>query len=122
MNAQGDVLGQRAHFDGQNTLGDHALRIPADYAHAEDPFCLRVDNNLGQPIGGIHRDGAHKPRGITPPDDIRHRALKWDHKTQMWVERSFTRINEKFTPRRELAAQYFGESQPTLARNIPTML
>ena len=48
--------------------------------------------------GGMHRDGGLRPRGITPPDDIRHRELKWDSKTQMWVSRDFARINEKFTP------------------------
>jgi hypothetical protein len=33
--------------------------------------------------GGIHRDGGMRPRGLTPPDDIRHRELKWDRKTGM---------------------------------------
>ncbi len=58
--------------------------------------------------GGIHRDGGPRPRGISPPDDIRHRELKWDTKTKMWVSRDFTQINERFTPRKRLAAEYFG--------------
>ena len=72
--------------------------------------------------GGIHRDGSQKPRGITPPDDIRHRELKWDSKTQMWVRREFTRINQKFTPRKELAAQYFGQDGATVRLGRASML
>lgn len=63
--------------------------------------------------GGIHRNGAARPRGITPPDDIRHRELKWDRKTQMWVPRDFRRINEKFTNDKNLARRYFGEHGAT---------
>ena len=62
--------------------------------------------------GGIHRDGGLRPRGITPPDDIRHRELKWDSKTKMWVSRDFARINDKFTPEKDLAADYFGGRAP----------
>jgi hypothetical protein len=63
--------------------------------------------------GGIHRDGGARPRGITPPDDIRHRELKWDSKTQMWVNRDFTRINEAFTSEPKVAADYFGQNGAT---------
>lgn len=58
--------------------------------------------------GDMHRQGGMRPRGIVPPDDIRHRELKWDNKTQMWVSRDFERINGGFTPHKELAARYFG--------------
>ena len=40
--------------------------------------------------GGIVRNGAARVRGIDPPDDIRHRALRWDSGEQMWVSRKFT--------------------------------
>jgi hypothetical protein len=63
--------------------------------------------------GGIHRDGGMRPRGITPPDDIRHRELKWDGKTQMWVARDFARINETFTPQKDVAVSYFGRGGTT---------
>ena len=33
------------------------------------------------------RDGSARVRGLTPPDDIRHRALEWDVKNQMWKAR-----------------------------------
>jgi hypothetical protein len=39
--------------------------------------------------GGMTRDGIARVRGISPPDDIRHRALRWDANLQMWVQREF---------------------------------
>lgn len=63
--------------------------------------------------GGIHKHGGMRPRGITPPDDIRHRELKWDSKAEMWVSRDFERINKAFTPRKDLAAKYFGRNGTT---------
>lgn len=37
--------------------------------------------------GGMTREGGARIRGITPPDDIRHRALRWEADYQMWVPR-----------------------------------
>lgn len=39
--------------------------------------------------GGMARGGLH-PRGIDPPDDIRHRAIRWSTPDQMWVPRNWT--------------------------------
>jgi hypothetical protein len=36
--------------------------------------------------GGLTR-GAVRVRGLQPPDDIRHRILRWDESAQMWVAR-----------------------------------
>lgn len=72
--------------------------------------------------GGIHRDGGLRPRGIAPPDDIRHRELKWDSKTRMWVSRDFTRINDKFTPQKGLAAEFFGREGATQRLGRASML
>ncbi len=43
--------------------------------------------------GGIHRDGGPRVRGISPPDDIRHRSLKWNSQFQMWDERPLPTAN-----------------------------
>ena len=43
--------------------------------------------------GGMARDGGLRARGIDPPDDIRHRMLKWDARHQMWVPRDFKPVN-----------------------------
>ena len=37
--------------------------------------------------GGMTRGGGVKTRGLSPPDDIRHRTIRWDAGTQMWVPR-----------------------------------
>lgn len=37
--------------------------------------------------GGMARSGGAKARGLAPPDDIRHRMVRWDPETQMWLPR-----------------------------------
>jgi hypothetical protein len=49
--------------------------------------------------GGMTRDGKGRPRGLTPPDDIRHRSLRWDAESQMWVPREWV------SKQRELATR-----------------
>jgi hypothetical protein len=39
--------------------------------------------------GGMTRAAARRVRGINPPDDIRHRMLRWDAAREMWLPRSF---------------------------------
>lgn len=47
--------------------------------------------------GGMSRDGSRRVRGVSPPDDIRHRALKWNAELEMWEERKLA------SPNRDLA-------------------
>ena len=37
--------------------------------------------------GGMVRVSGSGVRGLTPPDDIRHRAIRWDKDAQMWLPR-----------------------------------
>ena len=37
--------------------------------------------------GGMSRAGVGRPRGLSPPDDIRHRTLKWDRRQNRWGPR-----------------------------------
>ena len=37
--------------------------------------------------GGMARSGSAKARGLSPPDDIRHRMIHWDRDLQMWLPR-----------------------------------
>lgn len=37
--------------------------------------------------GGMARGAGPRVRGVTPPDDVRHRALRWDAARGVWVER-----------------------------------
>lgn len=59
--------------------------------------------------GGMHRQGGARVRGLNPPDDIRHRDLKWDKKADMWVSRDFKRINRRFSSTPEVNTAFFGE-------------
>lgn len=70
--------------------------------------------------GGMAREGGRKVRGISPPDDIRHRALRWNVKLQMWEERG-TDTKAKALPYREHYADYLGQSGMThrLGRAVP---
>src|SRR5262249_17317179 len=43
--------------------------------------------------GGMARAGGARVRGLTPPDDIRHRALEWDARDRAWRERDL--VNER---------------------------
>ncbi len=43
--------------------------------------------------GGMTRDGGARIRGLSPPDDIRHRQMSWSPKDQMWVQRTFPQPN-----------------------------
>ncbi len=49
--------------------------------------------------GGMTRDGLGRVRGLNPPDDIRHRALRWEREFQMWVGRDFVPPNRSFAAR-----------------------
>jgi hypothetical protein len=43
--------------------------------------------------GGMTREGGRKIRGIVPPDDIRHRSLRWNVDLQMWEDRPLPPVN-----------------------------
>ncbi len=73
--------------------------------------------------GGMHRQGGARARGLTPPDDIRHRELKWDRKAEMWVDRPFERLNKDFaTGDAQAQKAYFGESGATVRLGRATVL
>lgn len=46
--------------------------------------------------GGMTRGNGMKAKGLTPPDDIRHREIKWDEKRQMWIPRTLNLSKEKY--------------------------
>ncbi len=62
---------------------------------------------------GMEKGGVGRARGIDPPDDIRHRDLKWDLKRRMWVARDFNRQDSDFTEDKTLQPRYFGRKLTT---------
>lgn len=47
--------------------------------------------------GGMTRDGGPRIRGLSPPDDIRHRGMMWDSEKQMWKERALALADRRLT-------------------------
>jgi hypothetical protein len=64
--------------------------------------------------GGMTRDGVRKIRGITLPDDIRHRMLEWDARQQMWRERKLPPLNDDFGGTPAEKREFMGANQATL--------
>jgi hypothetical protein len=60
--------------------------------------------------GGIHRAGAPRAKGLNPPDDIRHRELRWDGTREMWVSRKLHLASRSagFAADEESRQAYFG--------------
>ncbi len=61
--------------------------------------------------GGMTREGGHKARGITPPDDIRHRALRWNSSLQMWEDRPLDSPN--LSLKKDGDTNYLGDNGAT---------
>jgi len=59
--------------------------------------------------GGIHRAGS-KIRGLTPPDDIRHRELRWNRELGMWQQRPLTPVGKDFSSNETAQRKFCGES------------
>lgn len=63
--------------------------------------------------GGIHRDGGMRVRGLTPPDDIRHRSIQWNPGKQMWEQRGYKPLNDSFSSDGKVLTEFFGENGAT---------
>ena len=71
--------------------------------------------------GGMTRDGSFKARGINPPDDIRHREIKWDPQRQMWIPREIGLARKKLFAKDPNSHLYTGEEGGTyrFGRAVP---
>jgi metacaspase-1 len=63
--------------------------------------------------GGMHRSGSNKSRSLEPPDDIRHRTMRWNSKFQMWEARDLKPLNRDFTKEDDVAIKYAGKDGST---------
>jgi hypothetical protein len=63
--------------------------------------------------GGMTRDGGRKVRGLTPPDDIRHRLLRWNAKEQMWQERELPTLNPNYGGKEKERHEQTGQNGAT---------
>jgi hypothetical protein len=63
--------------------------------------------------GGMAR-GSLRPRGLDPPDDIRHRMLEWSAQDQMWVPRGWLKKHKKDRPNRLFASRSLPSSNTSM--------
>lgn len=63
--------------------------------------------------GGIHREGGPRVRGIAPPDDLRHRMMRWDPRLQMWRERDLPALNSSFGGKKSDQTRFMGKNRAT---------
>ena len=63
--------------------------------------------------GGMTRDGGPRVRGLTPPDDIRHRLLRWNAREQMWEQRSLEPDNPDARKWKNKGLDFVGKSGAT---------
>jgi len=70
--------------------------------------------------GGMTRAGGAKVRGLTPPDDIRHRMLEWDSEKELWKPRNLGKERDLPKHLRDTKA-YTGENGATnrILRGVP---
>lgn len=64
--------------------------------------------------GGMARGTALRARGLAPPDDIRHRMLRWDRDTAMWLPREQL---ARVTPEEERKLARAGDRKKWLGEN-----
>jgi hypothetical protein len=70
--------------------------------------------------GGLTRADGAKVRGLNPPDDIRHRMLKWNRERELWEPRKLA--EERELPRfLEDTNAYIGKSDASnrILRGVP---
>ncbi len=70
--------------------------------------------------GGMTRQGGLRVRGIEAPDDVRHRALRWNTRHQMWEARELAQANRSITQQKD-SVEWVGSSgaRLRLGRSIP---
>ncbi len=70
--------------------------------------------------GGLDRAGGLKVRGLDPPDDIRHRGLRW--KSGMWEARDLKPLNARFTKNANDMRLFCGKNRNVLRLGRAMML
>lgn len=91
----------------EHAFTDHEFRAYYSHLPYDTEFLAILDCCHA---GGMAR-GGQRVRGIEPPDDLRHRELRWNPRHQMWVPRDFA----ERTPGkgRSFAMQTYSKAQLT---------
>ncbi len=125
--------GHGAQIPGRNGFEevDHVdeCLVPHDFAWTEgsaitdkDIYRLYSDLPFGARVfamfdcchsGGLTRAGSPRARAIDPPDDIRHRMMRWDPARGMWIDRVLPPLNADFGGSEAEKRDYMGRNHST---------
>ncbi len=116
--------------DGQHVEAVHESLVPYDFdwsrsrAYSDQQFAalysqLPYELNFVALLdcchsGGLTRSGSQRVRGLSPPDDVRHRMLRWDAEREMWLPRRFNTPGGGIAERMHGRAS--GEAMPSTHR------
>jgi hypothetical protein len=121
---------QLPRYDAQEEV-DHLdeCLVPADFAWPEenaicDDDFVRLYSQLPYRAlvtvildcchsGGMSRGGGPRTKALDPPDDVRHRLLRWDARRQMWVRRALRPQNPDAEARPAWTADFVGTEGTT---------
>ncbi len=101
-------------FDWKGNCGITDKELAAAYANLPYGAHLWVVLDCCH-SGGMARGGGVTVRGLEPPDDVRHRAIRWDKKSGLWVQRTLNlsrKLMKSKTPHAD-AARYLGQDLST---------
>jgi metacaspase-1 len=102
----------RSSYLTDDNLNDLYAQLPYETAFIAFLDCCHS--------GGLARAGGAKVRGLNPPDDIRHRMLKWNRERELWEPRQLA--EERELPRfLEETKAYTGKSGASnrMLRGVP---
>lgn len=64
--------------------------------------------------GGLVRGSTLRVRGLDPPDDVRHRMLRWDKDKQLWVQRQMKDLRRQLGAPDDRSEMFVGASGSTM--------
>ena len=100
-------------FDGSldRTIADEAIYNMYANLHYGVHFAMVFDCCHS---GGQGRGGVGRVRGIEPPADIRHRALRWDADRGLWVARTLPPLHPGLAAGSERVTRFAGANGGTM--------
>jgi metacaspase-1 len=101
-----DFDGSFSHAITDAQLCSLYSQLPYDAAFVMSLDCCHA--------GGMTRGSAMRIRGLDPPDDVRHRMLKWDPDEQLWVQRTRKNLGKELRAPTDRAPMFVGSDGSTM--------
>lgn len=101
-----DFDGSFAHAITDAQLCSLYSQLPYDAAFVMSLDCCHA--------GGLTRGSSMRVRGLDPPDDIRHRMLRWESQKQLWVQREREDLSHSLRGRPKQSEMFVGADGSTM--------